>query len=98
MKKKYEVLSLQTKSDLEYCGCSKWLKRTWWIWAIILIVTWVWAIYWGNTAEINGRNTLIRIAPMIICAGIWMIMYIRAGKKFWNKIKDKEQPFDLREE
>ena len=97
MKKKYEVLSLQTKTNIEGYGCNRWFKRTWWIWGVLFVVTFAWLVGWSFSTTSSWLNAGIAIPPIIIAYIIWCVMYSRAGKRFWKNIKDTEQPFDLRE-
>ena len=97
-KQKYDVLVSWTKFDIESCGSYSWFRKSWWIWIPSLFLLFIWSGYWDiKNADNSIISDVIALAPICILFIIWALMFIIKGKKYWNNIKDNEQPFDLRE-
>ncbi len=94
---KIQVLQKLNVSDLKDIAGKRWTQRNLnWIIPIGIAVL-AWAYIAGK--YICNENVWIQFAlmsvPMIALFIVWSVKYVKAGKIFWNRIKDKTQPIDL---
>ena len=96
MKKKKEtrlILREMTRGDIEAIANWRAMVKTWWIWIPILAVV---IIFWALDVKTTG-DTYGRIGCGILAVeAIALMLYATyEGRKFWNSIKDKDQPIKI---
>ena len=93
-KRKVQILRRMTEGDIKNLGGNMWMRRR---------VKWLIAMAFGTLAwMIVGANILVgfigvavSLLPILVLCLVFIVRMDKEGKKFWNKVKDKEQPVDL---
>lgn len=94
-KEKIQVLRMLSKSDIEAIGGSRWSFRMRWILFTLFIISFSWMAFWARQTTASTINAYIALTPMFVSFLWWYIGYCITGKRFYNLVKDKEQPIDL---
>ena len=90
------VLRRMTKSLLVSLGGSKfvYLKRWTWLGAFGFSVAFflVMMYFYKHTTVSN----ILSVVPLVVVAISFLYTMNKAGNKYWNQVKDREEPVDLK--
>ncbi len=93
---KYKVTQNLTEQEIKAIGMNRYLQKYRWIWLLGMGIVWVVALaVIKNISNIEGAAKYLIGVAVIMPLLVFEYKWLMSGKKFWNKIKDKPQPFDL---
>lgn len=94
-KERRQILRTMTQNQIEILGSELWMKKH----RISLVIVAVVCFAWMGLITINTEDSIvasvIALIPFLVSFILWTWKYLKEGKRFWENIKDKEQPIDL---
>jgi len=98
MAKKQETRLVQlrlSKDGLESRGAEREFRKIWKLFCLVLIVMLIGVTLVGNHSFNREVVGYVAIALVVVLFGLFYIRLYRAGKRFWDSIKDKKEPIEL---
>ncbi len=89
------VLNKMTEGAIKGLGSNRWMYRKRWMLSGAFIVSVIWMIVSTYLYEQSVSSAIIAVAPLAIVALVFYAQATKVGNKFWEEIKDKEQPVDI---
>jgi hypothetical protein len=91
---KYAVIRELTESEIKAIASSKWMNKNIYLIFAPIVICFLIAVIISKTM-INDSGTFV----FGLCSAVWFVIfatkYYKAGKKFWNSVKDKTQPIKM---
>lgn len=99
-KEKRLIIEEKSEKDLKYIGQIKYLRKNWWktlLWVILCMTITIVVVEWMPVELDKGGWWRLAFALVMYFVIVIppFIVYEKAGNKYWNDIKDKDQPIKL---
>ena len=89
------VLREMTEKDIRGLGMSRWMRRQWWqlgLWFIVWLIVLLVIVNQINNQWVESGVAIVGYFVILLPPFVKMD---RAGKRFWDEVKDKDQPIKL---
>lgn len=91
------IIRKMTESEIKGIGSNLYVKRKgkYWLGILVLCVVWLFVTMMFFDME-QIRNQVISFLPIVVSFVGWVWQYIKAGNKFWEQVKDKPDPVEIK--
>jgi uncharacterized membrane protein len=95
--RRYTVIHKLSKGGIQNVGINKWMKKNL-HWTCVMFVVVFGLMFWaaGLANNYGLISKLMLLLSVVVFFG-WYYVWMKAGDKFWKKVKDKPEPIDLDE-
>ena len=90
------ILEKMTESQIKTWGGNRFARKKWKSWTITFILAVGFGFIFDTFMKPTVMGNIISILPLLIVFVAFFYSMSKAGKKFWEEIKDKPEPIEVK--
>lgn len=94
--KKYRVIHSLSEDGIRSIGINRWSTKAAYGFCVGMVLSFMLMLIFKDS-EVKFLSGYLSVIPMVITFIGFVYGFLKAGKDFWNKVKDLPEPIDLDE-